>query len=120
MSHYIHNLPGRLRVKSPTLKRNEGPARQAKDHIDRVHGVLASEVNPVTGSLLIRYDANLVNAQTLLDSLRDLGHVPQHHAAPAAYGAATDAAQRLSDTVVNKLVETLIERSATALIAAVI
>jgi hypothetical protein len=120
MSHYIHHVPGRLRVKSPTLKRNEHHAAQTKTYIDNVHGVLASEVNTVTGSLLIRYDANLVWAQTLLNSLRGMGHVPAHHEIPISHSAGTNAAQKISDTVVNKLVETVIERSATALIAAII
>jgi len=120
MSHYIHHVPGRLRVKSPTLKRNERHALQTKHHIDSVHGVLASEFNPVTGSLVINYDANLVGAHTLLDSLRDLGHVQPHHAVPATHSAGMNVTQKISDKVVNKLVETLIERSATALIAALI
>lgn len=120
MSHYIHHVPGRLRVKSPMLKRNERHALQTKQRIDGIHGVLASEFNTVTGSLVIRYDASLVEAHTLLDSLRDLGHVQPHHAVPAAHSAGTNVSQKISDTVVNKLVETLIERSATALIAALI
>ncbi len=119
MSHYIHHVPGRLRVKSPTLKRNERHASQAKQYIDSVHGVLASEYNTVTGSLLIRYDTNLVGSETLLNSLRSLGHVHPHQAQPVPYQA-PGLGQKLSDTVVNKLVETVIERSATALIAAII
>lgn len=120
MSHYIHHVPGRLRVKSPSLKRNEQHALQTKKHIDGVHGVLASEFNSVTGSLVIKYDTSLVGAHTLLDSLRDLGHVHPHQPVPAAHSAGMTVTQRISDTVVNKLVETVIERSATALIAAVI
>lgn len=120
MSHYIHHVPGRLRVKSPALKRNEWQARQTKDYIDRMQGVLASEINPVTGSLLIKYDANQIAAQTLLNSLRTLGHVHPHHGLPEATVGQADPAQKIYDTVVNKLVETVIERSATALIAAII
>jgi hypothetical protein len=120
MSHYIHHVPGRLRVKSPTLKRNERHAQQTKQHIDSVPGVLASECNTVTGSLVINYDAKLVGAHTLLDSLRDLGHVHPQHAVPVAYSAGTNVTQKISDKVVNKLLETVIERSATVLIAALI
>ena len=120
MSHYIHHVPGRLRVKFPTLKRNERHALQTKQHIDSVHGVLASEFNTVTGSLVIKYDTNLVGVHALLDSLRDLGHVQPHHAVPATHSAGMNVTQKISDKVVNKLVETFIERSATALIAALI
>lgn len=119
MTHYIHHVPGRLRIKSPHLKRNAQAAHQARQYMEQVDGVLASEVNPVTGSLLIHYDAQRVGAQTLLNSLRGLGYVPPEQGyLPVQQGP--NLAQTLSDKVVNKLVETVIERSATALIAAII
>ncbi len=119
MSPYIHHVPGRLRVKSPRLKRNESQAAETKSYLDGVHGVLSTEVNTVTGSLLIKYDANLVAAHTLLNSLRDMGLHAQHPH-PAVYASGNGTAQKISDTIVNKLVETALERSATALIAALI
>ncbi len=119
MSHYIHHVPGRLRVKSPRLKRNEHEAAQAKGYMDRVDGVLSTEVNTVTGSMLIKYDAKQVAAQTLLNSLRTQGHVHPQQGHETGY-TGPGIGQKLSDTVMNKLVETIIERSATALVAAII
>lgn len=119
MSHYIHHVPGRLRVKSPRLKRNESQAAEARAYLDTVQGVLSTEVNTVTGSLLVKYDANRVAAHTLLNSLRDMGlHAGPAH--PAVYASGNGTAQKISDTIVNKLLETALERSATALIAALI
>lgn len=118
MSHYTHHVPGRLRVKSPHLKRNPRRAEEARQHLGGIEGVLSAEANPLTGSLLITYDARRVGAEALFDSLRGLGHVGAGHPAPAP--AAHDPVQRMTDTLVNKLVETALERSATALIAAIL
>lgn len=54
MSRYIHHVPGRLRVKSTGLKRNEAEAARIVAHMQHLHGVASAEVNTVTGSLLIR------------------------------------------------------------------
>jgi len=83
MSYSIHHVPGRLRVKSPVLKRKEREA-----------------------------------AQTLINTLRSLGHVHPEHGHALHYQG-PGLGQKLSDTVVNKLVETVLERSATALVAAI-
>lgn len=119
MSHYIHQLPGRLRVKSPRLKRNEPEAVRTRVCLDQLHGVHSAEVNTFTGSILIHYDTQRVAAQTLIDTLRSLGHVPpgQGH---AWHYQGPGLGQKISDTVVNKLVETVLERSATALVAAIL
>jgi hypothetical protein len=120
MSHYIHHLPGRLRVKSPHIKRNAHRADEARRHFSGLDGVLSAEASTVTGSLLITYDVNRVGAETLLASLRHLGHVAGPDAQPGMPIPSDNPMQRLSDSVVNKLVETAIERSATALIAAIL
>jgi len=119
MSHYIHHVPGRLRVKSPRLKRNAREAEQTRGYMAQLHGVHTTEVNTVTGSLLIKYDTDLVEGHTLINSLRNLGHLLPHHGHEAHYQG-PGIGQKVSDTVVNKLLETVIERSATALIAAML
>jgi allophanate hydrolase subunit 1 len=119
MSRYIHHVPGRLRVKSPGLKRNEPEAARAVARMQQVHGVVCAEANTVTGSLLIHYDTQRVAAQTLLDTLRSLGHVHPEQADGVHYQG-PGLGQKLSDAVVNKLVETVLERSATALVAALL
>jgi len=119
MSHYIHHVPGRLRVKSPALKRNEREAAQTRAYLDQLHGVHSAEVNTVTGSILIHYDTQRVAAQTLINTLRSLGHVQPEHGHAMHYQG-PGLGQKLSDAVVNKLVETVLERSATALVAAIL
>lgn len=119
MTHYVHHVPGRLRIKSPRLKRNAHEAAQTKGYMERLHGVQSTEVNTVTGSLLIRYDANLVEGHTLLNTLRSLGHLLPHHGHDNHYRG-PGIVQKVSDTVVNKVLETVLERSATVLISAIL
>ncbi len=120
MTHYIHHLPGRLRVKSPHYKRNAQRAHEARVHLGEVDGVLSTEANPLTGSLLITYDVNRVGGERVLDALRRLGHLDAKHVGTGYTANANDPIQRLTDRVVDKLVETAIERSASALIGAVL
>lgn len=117
MSHYIHHVPGRLRVKSPHLKRNEHAAARVTRAMEQFDGVVSTEVSTVTGSLVVKYDASRVAPHALLECLHGLGHaqVPGSHLPVYISGG-----KNISDTFVNKLVETALERSATALIAALI
>ncbi len=118
MTHYIHHVPGRLRVKTPVIKRNDTRARYAKDLLERTEGVLAIDVNTVTGSILINYDPHAGNGEAILGALREQGYIG--HVLPARVEPAANLGQKLSDIVVNKMVETVLERSAAALIAALI
>jgi copper chaperone CopZ len=122
MTHYIHHVPGRLRVKSLMIKKNETQARLVKDCLNEMNGVRATEVNTVTGSIVVNYDAHLVHSETILNSLWDQGYIDQvtPHSDLVVMSSGASLAQKVSDAVVNKLVETVVERSAVALIAALI
>jgi cation transport ATPase len=121
MHHYMHHLPGRLRIKSASLKRNEHHARRVSEYLRSIDGVVQADVNLLTGSLLIHYDVALVRSETLLNSLKHLGCLHPHTdvARPATRNV-HPMVQRVSDKVVEKAVETLIERSAVATVAAIL
>lgn len=121
MTHFIHHVPGRLRVKSPALKRNQRAAAAAKEYLDGVNGILSAEVSTVTGSIVVKYDAYLIDGQTILNSLHGMGHLLHQRPMPAIYPAVpATSGKSLTDTLVNKMLETVVERSAVALIAALI
>ncbi len=63
-------IPGRIRFYSPYIKNNPSIVAQAREQIIRLKVVRYVEINPVTGSLLIKYNAieiepHLLEAATL-------------------------------------------------------
>ncbi|SET63764.1 hypothetical protein SAMN05216412_1117 [Nitrosospira multiformis] len=119
MAHYIHHVPGRLRVNTPLLKKNEPRARQLKSYLEGVNGILQIETSIVTGSVVIRYDRCLVNSTLILNSLYDLGYI-QHTDTLSGPAHGTSVTPKVVDIFVQKLMETALERSAMALVAALI
>ncbi|MCX8116445.1 MAG: hypothetical protein N3G78_00755 [Desulfobacterota bacterium] len=74
MGYYLHQVPGRLRIRTPLFKGNEKKASEAKAMIESIHGVLSTAINPVTGSLVIHYDPNVVEPETLTSVLTRFGY----------------------------------------------
>ena len=122
MANYIHHVPGRLRVNTPVLKKNESRARQLKFYLEGMHGVLQAETSIVTGSVVIKYDTCLVSPAAILNSLRDLGYIQNVHVSNhVPYGThGIHPMQKVADIFMTKLVETAVERSAVALVSALI
>jgi hypothetical protein len=102
------------------LKRSHQHAHRACEYVLGIDGVLRAEANILTGSLLIHYDVAVVHSQTLLNSLKHLGCLhPDTDVSRPQTRNVHPLVQRVSDKVVEKAVETLIERSAVAVIAAI-
>lgn len=124
MTHHFHHVPGRLRVKSFLLRGNETEAQRVCEHLRQLRGVTAVEVRTITGSVIVRYDAFAATGEALLQELKTLGiaghHALQPHGQVAARRSGSVAAERVAEQVANRVVETLIERSAVALIGALI
>lgn len=123
MAGYIHHVPGRLRVKSPSLKGNETQALRTREYMQTLLGVHSVAASTVTGSIVIKYDAASLGSATLLDSLHGIGvlHRPVDPHAPAyPNNDGATLGRTLASKVLNKAVETLVERSAVALIATLI
>lgn len=131
MSHYIHHVPGRLRVKSPRIKGNEREAVRLRNLLAGTRGVLNFEVKIITGSILISYDAALTEHLTMLAFLEEHGYLEinpalrQRSYIPAAerhtgvlHELGSDLGKAFGKAVVNFAVEKLAERSALALISA--
>jgi copper chaperone CopZ len=119
MANYIHHVPGRLRVNTPVLKKNETRARQLKFYLEGMYGVLRADTSIVTGSVLIKYDTGLLSADVILNSLRDLGYIHNAYFLDQTKQAAPQI-QKVVDIFTAKLVETVLEKSAVALVCALI
>jgi copper chaperone CopZ len=121
MTHHIHHVPGRLRARCPGIKRNDAAARRVRRALAAVKGIWDVEVRTVTGSVLVRYDPSTVDVQVILRALEGcgLGALP---AAQADSGSRprSGTAARVTEALVQKALETLLERSAMALLAAVL
>lgn len=67
----IHAIPGRMRLRIPSLKGNEDLARPLREHLSSIPGVAHVEANPVTGSVLVVHTDREANAPELLHSLAE-------------------------------------------------
>ena len=74
MSYYMHNIPGRLRVKSPRLKRNDAAEDELRMALSTIQGIAAVDFNPVTGSLLINYNHRTTNHEDIISLLERKGY----------------------------------------------
>lgn len=77
MKPYIHNVPGRLRVKIPGLKGDHERGRQAAVLIEPMDGVETVMVTPLTGSVIVHYDPETAVPSRILDALEANGYFQQ-------------------------------------------
>lgn len=124
MALYLHHVPGRLRVRSPVLKRNEGKADDVRRLLEAAEGVISVKVNAITGSITIHYDPATVTKAGILAILRGQDCLPSEaELARQNESSATPAARigrTFGETAAKVLVEMMIERFAAAAVGALI
>jgi hypothetical protein len=123
MSYYLHNVPGRLRVKTPQVKGNEARAEEVRRMLLTIVGVSDVCINTITGSILVKYDADRANHRELLEALRE-GDIFDSSKAVTndqyIYAASLKAGSILKKALVGTLVDKALEGSAFSLLAALI
>ncbi len=67
----VHAMPGRVRLRVSKVRDNPAFAQKAQDRLARVPGVKQVEVKPLTGSVLIFYDAAALLAAGATAALTD-------------------------------------------------
>lgn len=72
MEFYVHHVPGRLRVRIPAIRKNHRKAHQINELLD-VYGVDELKVNPLTGSVVVKFDPSQVTPEQLLQLLKAEG-----------------------------------------------
>jgi hypothetical protein len=125
MQGHTHHLPGRLRLRFQQLRRNPSDAARVSEHLSRIDGVLAVDAQPITGGLLIYYDVDKARGPALWNAMRaTLGQHGLESAAPQARaggaGSSGSAGTGVAKVVAAVLVEKIVERSALALVAALL
>jgi hypothetical protein len=123
---YYHHIPGRLRVRCETVRRNEKRAAEAKRLLAAVPGVESADVNPLTGSIVARYSPGAVTPDVILGVLREQGYlcsVPEMPRSRVGYSSSrteSDLGSSLARKVATSLVEVALERSVVALVGALL
>ena len=80
MTYYIHDIPGRLRIRSPLVKHNSRAQREITDLLGSLLGIESVVVNTATGSFLIRYDPSRVSRRDIMATLTEHGYFDPGHA----------------------------------------
>lgn len=98
---YVHHVPGRLRVRTSILKKNTHRADEVKNLLLRMPGISCAEVNELTGSVTVQYDASRASLPPLLEALRQQGCLSSDAAtaltAPRPHSAQLHAPTRFLD-----------------------
>lgn len=84
MTHYIHHVPGRLRVRCQSLRSNMQRLHRITDALQADHGVYKIESKKHAGSITIHYHADMIEADQLLAILKEHGCTVQTKAMTVA------------------------------------
>ena len=75
MKDYIHDTPGRLRIRIAAVRGNTSLGNQIEDLLTNIWGITGVSVRTTTGSIIIKYDPQILNANRILNFLADHGHI---------------------------------------------
>jgi copper chaperone CopZ len=115
--HCAHHVPGRLRLRSSVIKGNVRRAGSVEGALRSLEGVYSVAANTLTGSVVIEYDAAVLAVPAIRDHLKAAGfEVTDALETPRPQLA--NAKPQLGERLVTSVVETIVERSAVALISA--
>src|ERR1700690_1513691 len=71
---YIHNVPGRLRIRSEARKKNRTAADSVRVALSLIPGIGIVGINLITGSILINYNKLVVNYEDIVCLLDRRGY----------------------------------------------
>jgi Ca2+-transporting ATPase len=90
---YLHSTPGRMRIRVPDRRGDEGFSQLMEQELGRNPGVTQVYANPLTGSVLILFDPLRLDDRQILDDLGRMGLVGDLIcSAPSAVAPATPTA----------------------------
>lgn len=118
---YVHHVHGRLRVRSRRLRNNASALHGLCDRLNALPGIREARGNALTGSVLVHYDPAVTTVESIWERLHREGLAPAPRPDLGGNGSRMDeAADRIASFAVNYAVEKLIERSAMAIVGAII
>jgi hypothetical protein len=87
MSHYVHHVPGRLRIRAKAFQCNPAKARSLERQLRAMEGVLEVRHNERNGSLTIAYDPASGEDRRIIQMLTEAGCLPVSGQGRAAAGS---------------------------------
>lgn len=70
MSYFVHNVPGRMRVKLPDIRRRPSLENDIRHALITLYGVDRISINTITGSIIVNYDPDIVDTEQVLNVLK--------------------------------------------------
>jgi len=118
----VHDVPGRLRLVAPHLKRKHRAAAALRRQVRSVEGVTCVSVSPITGSVIVHHDGSAVTRARILASLeaedpRSAAPDPVRPVPPPPLVPRGDA---VADMIANAVAERLVERAVRMMVATLI
>ena len=101
MSDYIHDIPGRLRVKIKAVRGNPSLGNHIEDLLAGAWGVTSVSVRTTTGSVIVTYDPQILDAKRILNFLAEHGHI-QVTNLPASHPSLGTAFHRLTEVIIKE------------------
>ncbi len=75
MKHYIHHVPGRVRMKNPDFKGNTNLLQEVASCFQGQEGIEGIETTPLTGSVVILYDQQIMPVQHMANLLQECKYI---------------------------------------------
>lgn len=73
MGYYVHDVPGRLRVKIPLAKKRPDTAQKIENLLKAIEGIDSTATNTTTGSVVINYNRKTLTSDRILSALNQNG-----------------------------------------------
>jgi len=85
MQHYIHHVPGRVRMKNPLFKNNQALLHEVEGCFQGTEGISDIKTNALTGSVVIVYDPNVLPARHMAEILHECKYIDESKAVNLDY-----------------------------------
>ena len=73
MGYYLHDIPGRLRVRIPLAKGRPDTAEEIEELLKAIEGIDSAATNTTTGSVVINYNSKTLTSDKILSALNQNG-----------------------------------------------
>ena len=104
---YIHNVPGRIRIISEAIAKNQLAADEVRKGLSTLEGDCTVQINLTTGSILIHYNPKAVTVADIADMLERKGYFDRTKAI-SNDDYFTKGLSRVGTTVVKTVIDTFI------------